>query len=282
MNTAALIQSLIENPSQHSRDSSFYKTHEQDLLNMLENSDLIKGKSGNESFEPFGDLHFPYREMGAINTIHLFGLDELIIFSYYWANKSRYKNVADLGANIGLHSLIMDRCGFSINSFEPDPIHVGIFQENIANNKSVNITINQKAISDKSETVDFIRVLGNTTGSHLAGAKEDPYGELETFSVETCDINKVLLDNDFVKMDIEGQEAIAILSTKKDTWANVEMILEVGTEKNAKIIFEYLNEINVNMFSQKTGWNKVSDLADVPSSYKEGSLFLSVADVMSW
>ena len=282
MNTAALIQSLIENPSQHSRDSSFYKTHEQELLNILENSDLNNGKSGHESFEPFGDLHFPYREMGAINTIHLFGLDELIIFSYYWANKSRYKNVADLGANIGLHSLIMDRCGYLINSFEPDPIHVGVFQENILNNKSVNITINQKAISDKSDTVDFIRVLGNTTGSHLAGAKEDPYGELETFSVETCDINEVLLNNDFVKMDIEGQEATAILSTKKDTWANVEMILEVGTEKNAKIIFEYLKEINVNMFSQKTGWTKVSDLADVPTSYKEGSLFLSVADEMSW
>ena len=282
MNTAPLIQSLIENPSQHSRDSSFYKTHEQELLNMLENSDLNSSKSGHESFEPFGDLHFPYREMGAINTIHLFGLDELIIFSYYWANKSRYKNVADLGANIGLHSLIMDKCGFSINSFEPDPIHVGVFQENIANNKSVNITINQKAISDKSDTLDFIRVLGNTTGSHLAGAKEDPYGELETFSVETSDINTVLLNNDFVKMDIEGQEATAILSTKKDTWANVEMILEVGTEKNAKIIFEYLNEINVNMFSQKTGWNKVSDLADVPTSYKEGSLFLSLADEMSW
>ena len=282
MNTAALIQSLIKNPSQHSRDSSFYKTHEQELLDMLENSDLNSSKSGHESFEPFGDLHFPYREMGAINTIHLFGLDELIIFSYYWANKSRYKNVADLGANIGLHSLIMDKCGFSINSFEPDPIHVGVFEENIVNNKSVNITINQKAISDKSGTMDFIRVLGNTTGSHLAGAKEDPYGELDTFSVETSDINAVLLNNDFVKMDIEGQEATAILSTKKDTWANVEMILEVGTEKNAKIIFEYLNEINVNMFSQKTGWKKVSDLADVPTSYKEGSLFLSVADEMSW
>ena len=282
MNTAALIRSLIENPSQHSRDSSFYKTHEQELLNMLENSDLNSSKSGHESFEPFGDLHFPYREMGAINTIHLFGLDELIIFSYYWANKSRYKNVADLGANIGLHSLIMDKCGFSINSFEPDPIHVGVFQENIVNNKSVNITINQKAISDKSGTMDFIRVLGNTTGSHLAGAKDDPYGELETFSVETSDINAVLLNNDFVKMDIEGQEATAILSTKKDTWANVEMILEVGTEKNAKIIFQYLNEINVNMFSQKTGWNKVSNLAEIPTSYKEGSLFLSVADEMSW
>ena len=282
MNTAALIQSLINNSSQHSRDSRFYKAHEQDLLNMLENSDLNSSKSGHESFEPFGDLYFPFREMGAINTIHLFGLDEMIIFSYYWANKSRYKDVADLGANIGLHSLIMDRCGFSINSFEPDPIHVAVFQENITNNKSTNITINQNAISDKSGTMDFIRVLGNTTGSHLAGAKEDPYGELETYSVETADINAVLLNNDFVKMDIEGQEATAILSTKKDTWTNVEMILEVGTEKNAEIIFEYLNEINVNMFSQKTGWNKVSNLADVPTSYKEGSLFLSVADEMSW
>ena len=34
MNTATLIQSLIENPSQHYRDSSFYKTHEQELFNM--------------------------------------------------------------------------------------------------------------------------------------------------------------------------------------------------------------------------------------------------------
>ena len=54
MNTAALIQSLINNSSQHSRDSRFYKAHEQDLLNMLENSDLNSSKSGHESFEPFG------------------------------------------------------------------------------------------------------------------------------------------------------------------------------------------------------------------------------------
>ena len=116
MNTAALVQSLIENPSQHSRDSSFYKTHEQELLNMLENSDLNSSKSGHESFEPFGDLHFPFREMGAINTIHLFGLDELIIFSYYWANKSRYKNVADFDLS-SIQFIRLDE-GLSLNGFE--------------------------------------------------------------------------------------------------------------------------------------------------------------------
>ena len=282
MNTSILVDSLIKNPNKHSCQSDFYKEHEEGLFEMLEISNLNNGKPGKDSLLPFGDLDFPYREMGAINTLHLFGLDELIIFSYYWANKSRYKKVADLGANIGLHSIIMDRCGFSINSYEPDPMHIKIFEENVKNNNCSNITINQKAISDKSGTMDFIRVLGNTTGSHLAGAKEDPYGDLETFSVETVNINEVLLNNDFVKMDIEGQEAIAILSTNSNTWLNVEMILEVGTSTNAALIFDYLNQINVNMFSQKTGWNKVSDLADVPSSYKEGSLFLSVADVMSW
>ena len=40
-------------------------------------------------------------------------------------------------------------------------------------------------------------------------------------------------------MDIEGQEAIAILSTNSNTWLNVEMILEVGTSTNAALIFDY-------------------------------------------
>ena len=129
MNTSILVDSLIKNPNKHSCQSDFYKEHEEGLFEMLEISNLNNGKPGKDSLLPFGDLDFPYREMGAINTLHLFGLDELIIFSYYWANKSRYKKVADLGANIGLHSIIMDRCGFSINSYEPDPMHIKILKK---------------------------------------------------------------------------------------------------------------------------------------------------------
>ncbi len=32
MKISKLIESLIDNPSQHSRDSDFYKMHEEDLL----------------------------------------------------------------------------------------------------------------------------------------------------------------------------------------------------------------------------------------------------------
>ena len=74
-------------------------------------------------FQPFGNLAFPYFKMGAIDSVNLFALDELIMFSFYWINRSRYSRVLDIGANIGLHSIIMNFCGFQVRAFEPDPFH---------------------------------------------------------------------------------------------------------------------------------------------------------------
>ena len=49
-------------------------------------------------------LKLDYVPMGRIDSLHLFGLDtELVIFAFYQHNKSRYRNVLDIGANIGLH-----------------------------------------------------------------------------------------------------------------------------------------------------------------------------------
>ena len=48
-------------------------------------AEILFGKSGFElvKFGEFGQIKFPYFEMGAITSVDLFGLDELIIFSYY-------------------------------------------------------------------------------------------------------------------------------------------------------------------------------------------------------
>ena len=56
-----------------------------------------------EQFEPFGELIFQYHKMGAIDSLDLLNLDELIIFSFYWANRKRYWHVVDIGAYIWLH-----------------------------------------------------------------------------------------------------------------------------------------------------------------------------------
>jgi hypothetical protein len=60
------------------------------------------------------------------------------------------------------------------------------------------------------------------------------------------------------------------------------MMVEVGTSENALVIFEHLKTLGVNAFSQKLGWQLVSSLEDMPTSYKEGSLFVSMKQSMTW
>ena len=98
--------------------------------------------------------------------------------------------------------------------------------------------INQVAVSNLDGETEFIRVLGNTTGSHIAGAKDNAYGELERFKVKVVSAKEIFKNSDLIKMDVEGEEANIIASTTKDDWLDTDMILEVGTEVNATIIFE--------------------------------------------
>ena len=204
-----------------------------------------------------GNLHLPYFSMGAINSTHLFGLDELLIFSFYQSNITRYKSVADLGANIGLHSICLSKLGFTVDSFEPDPEHLKRIELNMnLNNVAPNII--PAAVSIEDGETEFTRVVGNTTGSHLSGAKDDPYGELERFSVPTRAFRTILLEHDLLKIDVEGHEANIICSTKPIDWSNSDAILEVGSIINAERIFDHFKDSNINLFAQSLSWQKVT------------------------
>jgi len=47
-------------------------------------------------------------------------------------------------------------------------------------------------------------------------------------------------------------------------------------------IFNHLKNIGVNIFSQKNSWEKVEKLEDLPTSHKEGSVFISQKLNMPW
>lgn len=230
-----------------------------------------------------GSIDFPFFSMGAINSTHLFGLDELIIFSFYRSNQNRYKKAADLGANIGLHSVVMSHIGYQVTAYEPDPVHLSQLKKNLERNCQENIPVLiNKAVSVKPGKLEFVRVVGNTTGSHLAGAKENLYGDLNKFIVEVDSFQDICDTFDFLKIDVEGHEADILLSTTKQNWCNTDAIVEIGSPNNARKVFEYFSGIGVNLFSQKISWNQVSSLKDMPFNYKDGSLFISVKDAMPW
>ena len=279
---ADLIAALPDVAAQHARTTPTYALLEKAAALAIKNTSFTKVEAARETIGGFGEVELPYHKMGAVDSLDLFGLDELIIFAFYWANRSRYRRAADIGANLGLHSIMMSRCGWSVSAFEPDPTHAALLERNLAVNRASTVELVRAAVSDRVGEMEFVRVLGNTTSSHLAGAKEKPYGELERFPVKVAAISEIMQQVDFVKMDAEGQESVIILGTDAAQWARTDMMVEVGSEANAEAIFNHLAKLKVSAFAQKLGWGRVVSLAEMPTSYKHGSLFLTARASMNW
>ncbi|MCJ7655820.1 MAG: FkbM family methyltransferase, partial [Dehalococcoidia bacterium] len=230
----------------------------------------------------FGEMVFPYHKMGAVDSLNLFDLDELIIFSFYWVNRARYKRVLDIGANIGLHSIILSKCGFEVHAYEPDPRHFEVLQRNLRLNNCSNVRPFNLAVSSESGEKEFIRLLGNTTGSHLAGSKPNPYGDLERFPVKVEPFGVLMTWADLIKLDVEGHEKEILLNTSRDQWLGRDALVEVQSEENALSIYKHFDRLGVCLFSQKTNWQQVQTFDDMPTSHHEGTLFVSCSNKMFW
>ena len=274
---------LSSNFRSHGRGERYFNSLESNLLKKIDT--VHNATSGEELFfAELGLIKFPFFKMGQINSAKLFGLDELILFAFYYTNRNRYKKALDLGANIGLHTLIMKKLGFQVISYEPDSIHLAQIEKVMNLNDLSTDGLTPRAISDKRGTMDYIRILGNTTGSHLLGSKEEVYGPTEIFSTEVDDILEVLSQGnfDFVKMDVEGHEVVLLNRITTQSITSTDIMLEIGSEKNANAIFSILSDKKIPAYAQKTNWARVEKLQDLPSHHTHGSLFLSMQGPPNW
>lgn len=226
-----------------------------------------------KSFGPFGEIHLPYVQMGRIDSLDLFGVTELIIFSFYFHNRFRYKRVLDIGANIGLHSILMDRLKWEVKAYEPDYQHHEWLLGNLQRNDCRRVIPHMAAIHTSDGESNFVRVLNNLTGNHLEGYK-DSYGPTETIIVPTIDCKPLFDWADFAKIDCEGNEADLLLTTTHHQMKHLDMIVEVRSEANAMKIYDHFKTIQVPMFSQKNKWMQVESFPEMPHQNREGSLFV--------
>jgi FkbM family methyltransferase len=279
--TIDLVNEIASKHDQHARSSKWWEETNEKYTALF--SEEFRQSRGNFGIGAAGEVSVKNIDFGSISSAHLFGLDELIIFAWYEINVQNYKKTLDLGANIGVHSMLMSKYGFDVTAYEPDPHHIELFFETMRENGTEIFSLRQKAIGITSEKLNFTRVLGNTTGSHLSGAKANPYGDLEVFEVEVDDISEVMSEGyDFVKMDVEGYEVKLISALKAEHFSSMDIMLEIGTAENATEMFAQLKRLGINAFSQKKNWEKVNSLQDLPTSHREGSLFLTSSSNMSW
>ena len=239
---------------------------------------LGKDKSGKFSLTGLGDIYLPFISFGNTSSSALLNFHELCLFKIYSLISKNYHSALDLGANIGLHSIIMSKAGFNkVNAIEADINHFKTFDKNLSINKVNNVEIKNIAVSDKSGLVKFTRVLGNLTGSHISGSKEKVYGGVHEITVESKSITDFLIAGRkiFIKMDIESHESVAISKIPKSSWFDIDMCLEIGNMHNARIIYDYCRKNDLYLFCQKLAWKAVKTIEQVPNNWKDGSVIIS-------
>jgi len=242
-------------------------------------SSKIKNKKITIDFDKKGKISLPFMQMGIPSSLGLFAYHEHNIFLFYLNNYGYYKKVADIGANIGLHSIVLSKLGYKVDVFEPDPDHFKQLKKNMKLNKCKNISFFNNAIFDKKLDVQFTRVINNTAANHISGFKDNLHGPVKNFKVKTIDIKKIVNNYDLIKIDAEGSEGKIINRLSKNDFKNVDIICEISGLDNAKRVFKHCKKEKINIFSHKIGWEKAVKINDLPLHHTEGLIIISSKDI---
>ena len=122
--------------------------------------------------------------------------------------------VLDLGANIGVYTLIFAKLvGKSghVFAFEPDPTNFEILSKNVKENKHENVTLVQKAVSEKNDKIKLFVSKRNHASHRIFDSKEKRNSiEVDVITLDTYFKNFKNPIN-FIKMDVEGVEGATLL-----------------------------------------------------------------------
>ncbi len=147
----------------------------------------------------------------------------------------------DVGANIGNHALVIAKYSNKVVAFEPVTFVFDVLQNNIKQNYAHNITAANLGLSDKSAELKIhIPNNGNLGSSSIKASAI----ESEQFNIRTVAGDDYLKQNfdgqqiDFVKMDVEGHEAMALMGLAETIKKNQPLILLEWKSPNTIDLFE--------------------------------------------
>lgn len=220
-------------------------------------------------------IFLPYYSMGKVDTYDLFGPNELILFAFYDQARFRYSKALDIGANVGLHSMLMSQNGWDVKAFEPDPEVFKVLRDNLYYFARDDVEFTQAAVSDRDGEAGFTRVLNNLTGSCLVGSAKEPYGPLEQISVRTVDCRPLFDWADLAKIDVEGHESVLLQCVTREHLSHLDLICELRGVREAANVLGHINSIGGSIYTQKNDWKPARGISDMPTRHQEGSIFIS-------
>lgn len=183
-------------------------------------------------------------------------------------------SIIDIGAHVGYYTALFAKLvgpTGTVYAFEPDKDNFGLLEKNVGNRKNVHLF--NEAISDKDGFIDFYKIKGSTGCHSLIAPQND---EVKKINIPTATIDSFIKKHhlnkvDFIKIDIEGGEYLALAGMQKlfNSSRDLSIIMEFRPEaiSSTKInpqeflkiirgfgfeIFEILSKGNIRLIT-KTG-----------------------------
>jgi len=154
--------------------------------------------------------------------------------------------VVEGGAHIGTHTIKLAYLCKHIYAFEPMIENLDLLNKNLNINNLNNVTIIKKGLSNNDKTTYYDWILD----PGAAGLADNPMGkpswlstnkniEVQLTTIDLLDLDKL----DFIKLDIEGYESLAIEGAMKtiikckpiiemEVWANHMGLIDINYTKN--------------------------------------------------
>ena len=136
--------------------------------------------------------------------------------------------VLDLGANIGYFTLLFARwtgANGRVLAFEPDPVNFSFVKRNLEANAYHHVEPHPMAVSDKSGQLRLY-VCAYNRGDHRS---YDPGESRQVVEIEAVTLDHLLGPNfpnvDFIKMDIQGAEGLAVRGMQKLLSAQEKIVM---------------------------------------------------------
>lgn len=173
-------------------------------------------------------------------------------------------NAVDAGANIGYFTLLMAKIvgeKGTVHAFEPDNANFKLMQKNVKLNNYRNVRMNESAVSDKNGHLTFYLSASNPQDHRII---EDSAEKRDTYKVPSVTLDSYFQKKklDFIKMDIQGAELMALeggerlLKSQKpilvlEYWPYG--IYQAGRKPQEFFTFLEKNEYHIQQIDQKSG-----------------------------
>ena len=174
-------------------------------------------KSGHPESVMIGGLVFYIDQSDSLHlTMDPYEPEVTTILKQYLTSESV---MVDIGANLGYHTIFAAKAAKQVIAFEPEQRSFALLQKNIKANDCSNVIAVNAAVSDVQGTAELYVAEENSGGHSMVYGDEEVmrYGMRKTISVPVVTIDSYLKDRrvDFIKMDIEGAEGLALKGALK-------------------------------------------------------------------